>query len=73
MATTNENPSMNLISMETQSTPFNPGNNPVLMLVAGLSCMIAGIIKLVQCGRQNREENSENATIHGKAIYYLII
>ena len=70
MATTsNENHSMNLISMETQSTPFRPGNNPVLMLVAGLSCMIAGIIKLVQCGRQNQEENSENATIHGKVIY----
>ena len=28
---------MNLISMETQTTPFHPGNNPVLMLVAGLS------------------------------------
>ena len=27
--------------------------------------MIAGIVKLVQCGRQNQEENSENATIHG--------
>ena len=38
MATsTNENHSMNLISMETQTTPFHPGNNPVLMLVAGLS------------------------------------
>ena len=48
MATTNENHSMNLIS-----TPFHSGNNPVLMLVAGLSCMIAGILKLVQCGRQN--------------------
>ena len=68
MATTNENHSMNLISMETQSTPFNPGNNPVLMLVAGLACMIAGIVKLVQCGRQNQEENSENATIHGYEI-----
>ena len=64
MATTNEYHSMNLIS-----TPFHPENNPVLMLVAGLSCMIAGILKLVQCGRQNQEENSENATIHGKVIY----
>jgi hypothetical protein len=52
MATTDENHPMNLIAMETQSTPFHPGNNPVLMLVAGLSCMIAGIIKLVQCNRQ---------------------
>ena len=69
MATTNENPSMNLISMETQSMPFHTGNNPVLMLVAGLGCMIAGIVKLVQCGRQNQEENSENAPIHGKVIY----
>ena len=68
MATTNENHSMNLIAMETQSTPFHPGNNPVLMLVAGLSCMIAGIVKLVQCGRQNQDENSENATIHGYEI-----
>ena len=46
MATTN------LISMETQTTPFHPGNNPVLMMVAGLSCMIAGIVKLVQCDGQ---------------------
>ena len=30
--------------------------------------MIAGIVKLVQCGRQNQEENSENATIHGYEI-----
>ena len=59
---------MNLISMETQSTPFHPGNNPVLMLLAGLSCMIAGVVKLVQCGRQNQEEDSENATIHGYEI-----
>ena len=51
MATTNENHSM--ISMETQTTPFHHENNPVLMLVAGISCMIAGIVKLVQCGRQN--------------------
>ena len=50
--TTNENHPMNLISMETQTTPFHPGNNPVLMLVAGLSLWIAGIVYLVQCGRQ---------------------
>ena len=69
MATTDENHSMNLIAMETQSTPFHPGNNPVLMLLAGLSCMIAGIVKLVQCGRQNQDNgNSENATIHGYEI-----
>ena len=68
METSNENNSMNLISMETQSTPFHPGNNPVLMLLAGLSCMIAGVVKLVQCGRQNQEEDSENATIHGYEI-----
>ena len=68
MATTNENHSMNLISMESQSTQFHPGNNPVLMLLAGLSCMIAGIVKLVQCGRQNQEETSENDTIHGYEI-----
>ena len=68
MATTNENHSMNLISMGTQSMPFHPGNNPVLMSVAGLSFMIAGIVKLVQCGWQNQEENSENATIHGYEI-----
>ena len=59
--------------METQSTPFHPGNNPawvhpVLMLVVGLSCMMAGILKLVQYGRQNQEENSENATIPGYEI-----
>ena len=69
MATTDENHPMNLIAMETQSTPFHPGNNPVLMLVAGLSCMIAGIVKLVQCGRQNQNDgNSENATVHGYEI-----
>ena len=68
MATSNENQSMNLISMETQSTSFHPGNNPVLMLVAELSRVIAGIVKLVQCGRQNQEEFSENATIHGKVF-----
>ena len=69
MATTDENHSMNLIAMETQSTPFHPGNNPVLMLLAGLSCMIAGIVKLVQCGQQNQDNgNSENATIHGYEI-----
>ena len=39
------------------------------MLVAGLSCMMAGIVKLVQqYGRQNQEENSENATISGYEI-----
>ena len=79
MATTNENSSMNLISMETQSTPFHPGNTPawvlggsipILMLVAGLSCMMAGIVKLVQYGRQNQEENSENATI---SVYEIAI
>ena len=77
MATTNENSSMNIISMETQSTPYHPGNNPawvlgrsisILMLVAGLSCMMARIMKLVQYGRQNQEENSENATISGYEI-----
>ena len=59
--------------METQSTPFHPGNNPawvhpVLMLVVGLSCMMAAIQKLVQYGRQNQEENTENATIPGYEI-----
>ena len=64
-ATTAENPSMNLVAME--STQFYPGNNQVLMLVAGLSCIIgAGIVKLVQCGQQNQDDgNSENATAHG--------
>ena len=63
MATTDEN---NLIAMETESTQFYPGNKLVLMLVAGLSCIIAGIVKLVQCGRQNQDDgNSENATAHG--------
>ena len=61
MATTDEN---NLIAMETESTQFYPGNKLVLMLVAGLSCIIAGIVKLVQCGRQNQDDgNFENA--HG--------
>ena len=35
---------------------------PVLMLVAGLSCIAAGIVKLVQCGRQNQDDGN---TIHG--------
>ena len=64
MATTDENNSMNLVAMETESSQFNPGNK--LLLVAGLSCIIAGIVKLVQCGRQNQDDgNSENATAHG--------
>ena len=64
MATNDENNAMNLIAMETESSQFNPGNK--LVLVAGLSCIIAGIVKLVQCGRQNQDDgNSENATAHG--------
>ena len=65
MTTTDDNNSIsNLIAMETESTQFYPGNK--LVLVAGLSCLIAGIVKLVQCGRQNQEDgNSENATAHG--------
>ena len=57
MVTTDENPSMNLIAMK--STQFYPGNNQVLMLVAGLSLIIrAGIVKLVQCGRQNQDDGN---------------
>ena len=58
---------MNLIAME--STQFYPGNI-ALMLVAGLSFIIgAGIVKLVQCGRQNQDDgNSENSTVHGNEI-----
>ena len=64
MATTDENNSMNLVAMETESSQFNPGNK--LLLVAGLICITAGIVKLVQCGRQNQDDgNSENATAHG--------
>ena len=64
MATNDENNAMNLIAMETESSEFNAGNK--LVLVAGLSCIIAGIVKLVQCGRQNQDDgNSENATAHG--------
>ena len=64
MATNEENNAMNLIAMETESSQFNPGNK--LVLVAGLSCIIAGIVKLVQCGRQNQDDgNFENATAHG--------
>ena len=64
MAVADENPSMNPIEIE--STQFYPGNKPVLMMVAGLSCIIAGIVQLVQCGRQNQDDgNSENATAHG--------
>ena len=60
MATTDEN---NLIAISTQ---IYPGNKPVLMMVAGLSCIIAGIVQLVQCGRQYQDDgNSENATAHG--------
>ena len=33
-----------------------------VMLVAGLSCMIAGIVKMVQCGLQD-DGNSENALV----------
>ena len=52
--------------METEFTQFYPGNKPVLMMVAGLSCIIAGIVQLVQCGRQYQDDgNSENATAHG--------
>ena len=67
-ATTDENSSMNLIAMK--STQFYPGNNQVLMLVAGLIFIIgAGIIKLVQYGRQNQDDgNSENSTVHGYEI-----
>ena len=63
-ATTAENPSMNLVAME--STQFYPGNNQVLMFVAGLSFIIgAGIVKMVECGRQNQDNrNSENSTVH---------
>ena len=36
------------------------------MMVAGLSCIIARIVQLVQCGRQYQDDgNSENATAHG--------
>ena len=64
MAVADENPSMNPIEIE--STQFYPGNNQVLMLVAGLIFIIgAGIVKLVQCGRQNQDDgNSENSTIN---------
>ena len=66
MATTDANHSMDL---GTQSRQLYPGNNPVMMLVAGLSCIAAGIVKLVQCGRQNQDDgNSENATVHGFEI-----
>ena len=52
--------------IEIESTQFYPGNNQVLMLVAGLIFIIgAGIVKLVQCGRQNQDDgNSENSTIN---------
>ena len=68
MVTTDENPSMNLIAMESKH--FYPGNNQVLMLVAGLIFIIgAGIVKLVQCGGQNQDdENSENSTVLGYEI-----
>ena len=68
MAVADENPSMNPIEIE--STQFYPGNNQVLMLVAGLIFIIgAGIVKLVQCGRQNQDDgNSENSTVHGYEI-----
>ena len=67
MATTDENNSMNLVAMETESSQFNPGNK--LFLVAGLSCIIAGIVKLVQCGRPNQDDgNSENDTVQGYEI-----
>ena len=34
--------------------------------ICTLSCIIAGIVKLVQCGRQNQDDgNSENATARG--------
>ena len=63
MATTDANHTMDL---GTQSRQLYQGNNPVLMLVAGLSCIAAGIVKLVQCGRQNQDDgNSENATARG--------
>ena len=66
MATTDANHTMDL---GTQSRQLYPGNNPVLMLVAGLSCIAAGIVKLVQCGRQNQDDgNSENSTVHGYEI-----
>ena len=63
-ATTAENPSMNLVAME--STQFYPEINQVLMLVAGLSFIIgAGIVEFVQHGRQNQDDiNSENSTVH---------
>ena len=62
MATTDANHTMDL---GTQSRQLYQGNNPVLMLVAGLSCIATGIVKLVQCGRQNQDDgNSENATAH---------
>ena len=62
MATTDANHTMDL---GTQSRQLYPGNNPVLMLVAGLSCIATGIVKLVQCGRQNQDDgNSENSTIN---------
>ena len=40
------------------------------MLAAGLIFIIgAGIVKLVQCGRQNQDDgNSENSTVHGYEI-----
>ena len=66
MATTDANHSMDL---GTQSRQLYQGNNPVLMLVAGLGCIAAGIIKLVQCGRQNQDDgNSENSNVHGYEI-----
>ena len=66
MATTDANHTMDL---GTQSRQLYPGNNPVLMLVAGLSCIAAGIVKLVQCSRQNQDDgNSENDTVQGYEI-----
>ena len=66
MATTDANHTMDL---GTQSMQLYRGNNPVLMLVAGLCCIAAGIIKLVQCSRQNQDDgNSENDTVHGYEI-----
>ena len=66
MATTDANHTMDL---GTQSRQLYRGNNPVLMLVAGLCCIAAGIVKLVQCSRQNQDDgNSENSTVHGYEI-----
>ena len=53
--------------MGTQPEELYTNNHPALMLIAGLSCIIAGVVKLLACGL-SEEENSENPTAHGYEI-----